>query len=87
MNRFTQLLPFMQTLFDDPATARKAALIVTGIMKARSPRQSHPVLSGDYRSLENLVAVVLGGSTIYNRRPHGEAMSAGEEDGVCWEVE
>jgi hypothetical protein len=40
MNKFTQFLPFLQTLFDDPGTARKATSIVAGIMKARSPRFS-----------------------------------------------
>jgi hypothetical protein len=40
MNKFTQLLPFMQTLFDDPTTARKASAILAGILKARSPRLS-----------------------------------------------
>ena len=40
MNKCTQLLPFMQDLFDDPATARKAAKIGEGILKARSPRLS-----------------------------------------------
>jgi len=40
MNKCTQLLPFVQTLFDDPATARKAASIVAGIVKSRSPRLS-----------------------------------------------
>jgi hypothetical protein len=40
MNKFTQLLPFVQELFDDQAVARKAAGIVTGILKACSPRLS-----------------------------------------------
>jgi hypothetical protein len=40
MNKFTQVLPFMQELFDDPVTARKAAEIAGGILKARSPRLS-----------------------------------------------
>jgi hypothetical protein len=40
MNKCTQLLPFMQDLFDDPETARKAAEIAGGILKARSPRLS-----------------------------------------------
>ena len=40
MNKFTQLLPFLQDLFDDPATARRATEVVTGILKARSPRLS-----------------------------------------------
>jgi hypothetical protein len=40
MDKCTQLLPFVQTLFDDPAIARKATSIVAGIMKSRSPRLS-----------------------------------------------
>jgi hypothetical protein len=40
MNKCTQLLPFMRTLFDDPETINKAARVVTGIMKSRSPRLS-----------------------------------------------
>jgi hypothetical protein len=40
MFKFTQLLPFMQTIFDDPTTARKASAILAGILKARSPRLS-----------------------------------------------
>jgi len=40
MDKFTQLLPFMQELFDKPATARKAAEIAGGILKTRSPRLS-----------------------------------------------
>ena len=40
MNKFIQLLPFMQELFDAPATAMKAAEIAGGILKARSPRLS-----------------------------------------------
>ena len=40
MNKFTQLFPFVQDLFDDQAVAKKAARIVAGIMKARSPRLS-----------------------------------------------
>ncbi len=40
MNKCTQLLPFLQTLFDDPAVARKAARIVTAILEGRSPRLS-----------------------------------------------
>jgi hypothetical protein len=33
-------LPFVQDLCDDPAVAHKAAKIVAGILKARSPRLS-----------------------------------------------
>ena len=40
VNKFTQLLPFVQDLFDDPAVARKAAKIVTGVLEGRSPRMS-----------------------------------------------
>jgi hypothetical protein len=40
MDKCTQLLPFLQELFDDPAVARKATSIVAGIMKSRSPRLS-----------------------------------------------
>jgi hypothetical protein len=36
----TQLLPFLQALFDDPAVTQKAARIVGGITKTRSPRLS-----------------------------------------------
>jgi len=40
MNKFTHLLRFVQYLFDDKDTVRKAKLIVEGILKARSPRLS-----------------------------------------------
>jgi len=40
MFKFTQFLPFMQTLFDDPDTARKTARVMAGIMQGRSPRLS-----------------------------------------------
>ena len=40
MHKFTQLLPFVHDLFDDPAVAKRATRIVDGIMKARSPRIS-----------------------------------------------
>src|SRR5512136_1020080 len=40
MNKCTQLLPFVQDLFDDEADARKATRIIAGIMKAHSPRLS-----------------------------------------------
>lgn len=40
MDKCTQLLPFVQDLFDDRMTARKATRIVDGILKARSPRLS-----------------------------------------------
>jgi hypothetical protein len=40
MDKCTQLLPFVQDLFDDRDAAQKAAQIVNGILKARSPRLS-----------------------------------------------
>ncbi len=40
MNKLTHLLPFLQTLFDGPHVARKAARIVTAILEGRSPRLS-----------------------------------------------
>ena len=40
MNKFTHLLKFVQQLFDDRDTARKAKGIIAGILEARSPRMS-----------------------------------------------
>jgi hypothetical protein len=40
MFKCTQFLPFLEALFDDPDTARKAARIATGILQGRSPRLS-----------------------------------------------
>jgi hypothetical protein len=40
MNKCTQLLPFVQDLFHDPKTARKAVRIIEAILRARSPRLS-----------------------------------------------
>jgi hypothetical protein len=40
MCKFTQLLPFVQNLFDDQAVAWKAARIIDGVLKGRSPRLS-----------------------------------------------
>jgi len=40
MYKCTQLLPFLQTLFDDPDAARKGSRIAAGIMQGRSPRLS-----------------------------------------------
>ncbi len=40
MNKFTHLMRFVQHLFDEEDTARKAKKIVEGILKARSPRLS-----------------------------------------------
>ena len=39
-DKCTQLLPFLQALFDDPAVAQKAVMTVGGITKTRSPRLS-----------------------------------------------
>jgi len=40
MDKYTQLLPFFQALFDDPAVAQKTSMIVARITKTRSPRLS-----------------------------------------------
>ena len=40
MNKFTHLFRFVQHLFDDDHTARKAKEIIEGILKAHSPRLS-----------------------------------------------
>jgi hypothetical protein len=40
MYKCTQLLPFLQALFDDPETAKKAARILAGLLNARSPSLS-----------------------------------------------
>ena len=40
MNKFTHLLQFVQQVFDDTDTTRKAKRIIEGILKARSPRLS-----------------------------------------------
>ena len=40
MNKFTHLSRFVQYLFDDVDTSRKAKMIVAGLLKARSPRLS-----------------------------------------------
>ena len=40
MYKCNQLLPFLQALFDDPATTWQTTRIVTGIVNARSPRMS-----------------------------------------------
>jgi hypothetical protein len=40
MNKFSQILPFVQYLFDDDEMARKAAWIVEGILKGRFARLS-----------------------------------------------
>jgi hypothetical protein len=53
MNKFTQLLPFVHDLFDDPAVAWKATRIVGGIMKARSPRMSEIAREMDGNEVAN----------------------------------
>jgi hypothetical protein len=40
MNKFTHLVQFVQLLFDETETVRKAKPIIEGILKARSPRLS-----------------------------------------------
>ncbi len=40
MDKFTQLLQFVQQVFDDADTAKKAKGIIEGILKSRSPRMS-----------------------------------------------
>ena len=40
MNKFTQLLPFIQNLFDNQKDTGKAARIVEATLKVRSPRLS-----------------------------------------------
>jgi hypothetical protein len=40
MNKFIHLLPFVECLFDNEQTAKKAKRIIEGILKARSPRLS-----------------------------------------------
>lgn len=40
MNKFTHLLGFVQCLFDDDKTARRAAEIIKGMIQAHSPRLS-----------------------------------------------
>ena len=40
MNKFTHLVQFVQLLFDETETVRKAKRIIEGILKARSPRLS-----------------------------------------------
>ena len=40
MNKFTHLLGFVESLFDDKETAKKAAEIIKGMIQARSPRLS-----------------------------------------------
>ena len=62
MNKFTHLLGFVQHLFDDDDTARKAKKIVEGILKARSPRLSDIAreMSGkeesNYKSIQRFLA-------------------------------
>jgi hypothetical protein len=40
MDKCTQVLPFVKDLFDEPGTAWKAARIIGGLLKGRSPRLS-----------------------------------------------
>jgi len=40
MNKYIHLFRFVQYLFDDVETARKATQIIEGILKARTPRLS-----------------------------------------------
>jgi len=62
MNKFTHLLRFVQYLFDDEDTARKAKKIVEGILKAQSPRLSDIAreMSGkeesNYKSIQRFLA-------------------------------
>ena len=62
MNKCTQLLPFMQDLFDDRATAEKATRIVVGILRARSPRLSEIARSmngseaANYKTIQRFLA-------------------------------
>jgi len=62
MNKFTHLLKFVQNLFDDEDTARKAKEIVEGILKAQSPRLSDIArkMSGkeetNYKSIQRFLA-------------------------------
>jgi hypothetical protein len=57
MNKFTQLLPFVQDLFDDQTVARKAARIIGGILKGRSPRLSEISRSMDGNEAANYKAI------------------------------
>jgi hypothetical protein len=63
MDKFTQLLPFMQDLFDDRAVTWKATRIVAGILKARSPRLSEiaRAMAGNevanYKSIQRFLEV------------------------------
>jgi len=57
MDKFTQLLPFMQTLFDDASAARKATAIVAGILRARSPRLSEIAREMDGKDAANYKAI------------------------------
>ena len=82
MNKFTDLLKFLQQLFDDVDTASKAKRIVEGILKVQSPRLSDIArkMSGreeaNYKSVQrfiantttSLVAVVSGKCCLCDRR-------------------
>ncbi len=61
MGKCTQLLPFVQDLFDDRAAAQKATQIVNGILKARSPRLSEIARAmkgneaGNYKAIQRFL--------------------------------
>jgi len=57
MDKCTQISPFLQVLFDEPAVARKAAMIVGGITKARSPRMSDIAREMSGREAANYKAI------------------------------
>jgi hypothetical protein len=63
MDKFTQLLPFVQELFDDPILAWKGARILSGILKGRSPRLSDISRAMDgnevanYKSIQRFIEV------------------------------
>jgi hypothetical protein len=63
MDKCTQLLPFVQDLFDDRVAAKKATQIVSGILKARSPRLSEIARAmkgneaANYKGIQRFLAV------------------------------
>lgn len=100
MNKFTHLAQFVQYLFEDEDTCRKAKMIVEGILKARSPRLSDIARGmagredGNYKCIqrflgkaspqESLATLVSRRSGLRDRRPDRNAQAAGQEDGLCW---
>ena len=80
-------------------TARKAARIGEGILKARSPRLSEIArgMSGNeaanYKAIQRfleqtdprdgLAAIISGGGVLRDRRSDRDAATAGEENGIC----